>query len=49
MKLTQLQINPVYAAFKNLTYTGMNPAEIGKIMRMSKFKVFKLTIKNKLC
>jgi DNA-binding transcriptional MerR regulator len=36
MKLTQLQINPVYAAFKNLTYTGMNLAEIGKIMRMCK-------------
>lgn len=36
MKLIQLQVNTVYAAFKNLTYTGMNPAEIGKIMRMSK-------------
>lgn len=36
MKLTQQEINNVYVAFKNLTYTGMNPAEIGKIMRMCK-------------
>lgn len=36
MKLTQQEINNVYVVFKNLTYTGMNTAEIGKIMRMSK-------------